>query len=392
MSNQKTISAFAPVFLLALFTLIITSSAYGQALQASGWDFLRQGSDDQSLWYMDRNMTQLGYTFQAEDLPDDTIIQVKGIFPQADYMSIYVYNGRKYTPEDSYIDSDLTADKNNSHAYTIWIAPKSRKELEASNLLHYPDQLRKVTIIMRIYLRDSVFGSTSTPHISLFNVKEKKTQPLPPSARFIPKDRERLHQAIARRSAKFFQPVFQQLNTGALLHSYRIKNFGVRLGELSSHFLLMPVTLKEEEIALIRFKAPKADDKMSRTKADMRYWSLSLGDKESHSLLTRQHDEFTTKEGYVYLAIAPEYPNEQLPSHWNYIHWPADKPLMLVYRHILPSPEFRAPMQQAPAQSIKKLNARQHAGLSMGDYSPMGEIVDHSYQQEQYIKWQDSRF
>ena len=154
---------------------------------------------------------------------------------------------------------------------------------------------------------------------------------------------------------------------------------------------MMPVTLQANETALIRFRAPAvATD--NTTRADLRYWSLSLGYEQSHTLITRYHDELKTDKGVVYLAIASGEPDAQLPSHWNYVRWPTNTPLMLVYRYIMPSSDFSDRIQKAPALPIKKLDPRQHAGLSMGDYSPSGQVVNKPLQRDDYIKWQESSF
>ena len=180
---------------------------------------------------MDKNTTVISYTFLTRDLPKDSIIQIRGSFPKAHYTSIYIYDGRKFIALDGFIDHRLTPDKDDESAYTVWIAPKSRKNLQVSNQLRYPDQLRKVTIVLRIYDTDGIFGATSTPDISAYHPGTGKTLPLPKSARFIPKDSKHLHQAMARRSAKYIQPIFRELNTESTLRSYRIRNLGIRLAE-----------------------------------------------------------------------------------------------------------------------------------------------------------------
>jgi hypothetical protein len=311
--------------------------------------------------YPEGNANYWSYTLQ-NDLEYTYV--VKGKLPNLRYLSFNLYDDKTRSSLSSMVDNDLISDNGND--YELYILPIGSNKYEGKNRMFYDPEMKSSSVFLRYYMPSpQPYGAELLPTIEAYD-KSGKKQKLP--HRFFNRlGSKSLYKILAKVieskiDDKFFQEPVKVIDA--------TKSKGAGLYENKDNsYIVCPLTIEENEVGLLKFKAPKSAKSYNDTDCDLRYWSFSIGDAKTYNFTSMNDNQFkVAQDGFVYIAVGKNLRNYE-NSKYNLIYMQndADPNVILLYRHLLPSKDFKYAIQNIP-QGGK-------AQDYIGDYAPSGKVV-----------------
>ncbi|WDV44932.1 hypothetical protein PV797_15600 [Clostridiaceae bacterium M8S5] len=349
-----------------------------------GWDNEFIGSDPTIKFYPDAYANYWRFGLNRKDSNKNIGLKITGVFPDARYMSINVYNDSNFSPIESITDYDIVPDEGSINQfaslednkykadqhYTIYVVPKGTKNISGKNVVYYDNSLNKISVFLRYYLpNQDDKGGAVLPTIEAFDTTTGEKTDLPKTSKNVGSKRMHIRSSVGNYIIKTIVRPFFLVNRTEDLHSYHLSGNGMYPNK-DNDYLVMPITRKNDEVAVVKFKAPtlsKVNEK------DVRYFSLGQGDIESHNLLTLCDEEIKiADDGYVYLVIGDTKVKNSLDANYNYMPWKADSNMVLIYRNLVSNPNFEGNINLVP--NFKE-NKKATGDAYIGDYAPVGKLV-----------------
>ncbi|MEE9329662.1 MAG: hypothetical protein V3V30_05945 [Parvularculaceae bacterium] len=366
---MKNITAATLSLSLGLLVLAACSSGEGpkdepaQNVITGGWQGQFIGRDETVAFYPDAYANY--WTFHFEQPASPIGLRISGDVPKARYFSFNLYNDINFTSVAALSDQDISI---NSGRYEIVVIPESHTMPDAQNVLTYEAGLIKIALIVRLYVPEQgISGGVALPNIEAFDLKtgEPVALPQPTAPKSKPVSIDKIEALVMN---KVGGPLAH--NIGGDLRSYRVSSGGLYANK-DNQYLVMPVKHDPDQYAVIRFKPPG----FGQTPADVRYWSLSLGDTKSFNFWTL-HDDQATKapDGFIYVVIGDHAP-KGLAGAYNFRGWQGIDPAVLIYRHLLPQKTYANAFDQVPVLDESQIEAGLSATQTIGDTAPIGVLV-----------------
>jgi hypothetical protein len=314
-------------------------------------------------------------------------IRFKAEFMYARYQSYNVYDINTRSSIASIADVATQADAGNENpyltltqptnrAYTVYLLPDIPEAQTYDNKLLFPDKVTDVAVLLRNYLAErDVYGGVALPQIEAFDLVSGESVPVPfplevdfASFTNIVTDLSRIIDLTQ---------LFQSDNT---IKSFRFAGLGL-FPNLDNQYLLAPLRLYPDEVAIIKFRPPSYPATFSELPtAAVRYFSLGLGDSKTYNYRTLADFQFkVSSDGNIYVVIGR---NEAgiiaKAAGLNYMEWvPAlENQGLIVYRNLLTHPDYAYNMNLVP-DVLKNLTqvfntGYLHADTYLEDRAPTG--------------------
>jgi hypothetical protein len=81
------------------------------------------------------------------------------------------------------------------------------------------------------------------------------------------------------------------------------------------------------------------------------------------------------QDGYVYVAIGTETESLKAKAkalNMNFMPWVVGDKMLLIYRHMLPNPDYKIGTNSVPIMDKSKSPIEQSGDKTIGEYSPIG--------------------
>ncbi len=321
-------------------------------------------------------------------------IRIQGIFSKTRYMSFTLYDASTGNELQNITDVDILPDCDQTNpfligmhtsqqSYTIHIVPNGTDISCLQNPLYFDSDLDSISIILRYYVPEiDPFGSTPLPSVSAFNPDDGNmvNHPNPFSLRDTYQDTGNIADAIEN----FFNVQFDE--------NIRFYNLpGNRLfANSDNQYLVTPLSrINEEEVFLIRFKAPNNNANQTR------YWSVNISNEFTRTFNGIKDEDFIiASDGFVNVVIAKDTEANRVKAQGlNFIPWNiASDNMLLVYRMLLPNTDFEGSIHLVPeldgSNNLNIFNQASH--IHIGDYGPIGLRMDQSSYLEDFGGFQVS--
>ena len=392
--------------------------------QEKTWEPAYTGSDPTLLYLPDAYATYWRYGWKRTP-GDPTGFVIKGAFPDARYFSYNVYDDDTKTPSGSFTDFQVKPDNSGTNpftgktdpshqktTYTIYVIPEGTN-FKAKNVLYFPDSLKNVSFFLRYYSAEkNIYGSRPLPVISMFNTRDKQILNAPPSTPvkiskqalkryLVPLFKQlahqfeenpkavlaKIHHRERQQPLKLKELIAQQIvaeafkyfNANGKLESYNMNPAGTYPNH-DSFYLIMPVIRKNDDLLLVKFKAPEfPENSKEYSSSDVRYFSLSQGDEMTFNYSTMKDEDFKINDdGFIYAVIGNDekaVKNKASALNINFIPWRVKEKMLLVYRHMLPNDSFQYGINSVPTLDESKPGKGQEGSAFIGDYAPVGSLI-----------------
>jgi hypothetical protein len=360
-----------------------------------GWQQEFLGSEPGVVFFPDRNVNYWTYRLNRTRAGNHVGIRIQGAYPQARYLGINIYDNSTLSPVASMVDVAIAADPGSVNPflqeewhdhhpagyYTVDVVPEGTVVPGAANVIEYPDDLEAVSIFLRYYLAGpDPRGGFPLPTLSAFDTRTGEPLDFPQPAGKPLEARTRLEAFLQRLAvdyaADLVAPWFD-LNLRERLLAYRPSAAGL-FGNRDNLYLTIPVTKKPDEVAVLRFRPPSFPRRNGEIgEADVRYWSLSLGDRDTFNYWTLSDAEArVADDGYVYVVTGPPVPELlEKAGKYNVIPWELGDQGVLVYRNLLTREGFRGAISRVPELGDGRFTRSFSAGLYIGEYAPDGVLM-----------------
>lgn len=275
------------------------------------WGKTLRGDNQTLLAFPDIFANYWEYTYSYKD-NRNIGLRLTGKFPKARFFNFTVYNDLTQIDASSIEDTNIQPDDNSinpyvketddykANSYTVYIIPKSTPASargDMKNICEFPDDLEMVSVFMRNYLAQQYggdeFGGVDMPAIQAFDVTTGKDVAFP--------KREKCN-------------IHEGLNLPPMDFSTDMKPLPFMRAPLSlmypnspAEYLFTRIKLNEGEVATFRFIPPTAPKGVSEyPTADVRYWSICLGSKDTYSYASIYDTEMPDVDdaGFVTFIIA----------------------------------------------------------------------------------------
>lgn len=334
----------------------------------------------------DAGANYFSYSFKR-NTGDKVGLRFKSKFMYARYQSYNVYDINSRSSLVSLADIDTKADsgsynpyitltQSNYRNYTVNLLPDIPESQNFENKLLYPDSITNISILLRNYLAEQdVYGGVSLPAIEAFDIVSGKGIELPPTLAL---DFSTFSNLIDKYSKLI--DLTQLLQKENQINCFRFAGLGL-FQNLDNQYLLAPVRLYPNEVAIIKFLPPKSPLKFSELPfADVRYYSLCLGDSKTYTYKTTSDFQFkVASDGYIYIVIGRNQPDIiAKAAGLNFLEWVPElkNEGLIIYRNMLTHPAFPYNMNQIPdvLQNLNKIfdNNFLRADTYIGEHAPKG--------------------
>ncbi len=373
--------------------------------QKSTWEKPYIGSQTDVLYLPDANAVYWRYGWERAETDENGYV-IKGQFPDARYFSFNIYDDTTRSSVGSLTDFNIKADdaKNN---YTIYIVPEGTS-IKEKNVLYFKKDLTKVSVFLRHYLPTAnINGNKPLPQIASFDVKSRTTKEAPNSVavpkiskedvdkylipmfnKFMENPEANMEKVLSQSSGKSLnieeliakqvvENTFRFYKKDSLIHAYNLSAAGT-YPNLDNHYLTMPIVrTNKDDVCIVKFKAPNfPKSKNDFLTSDVRYFSLSQGDEMTYNYKTLADYQFIVNpDGYVYVAIGAETASLKAKAkalNINFMPWLVGEKMLLIYRHMLPNPDYKNGTNSVPAMDKSKSPIDQSGDKAIGEYSPIG--------------------
>lgn len=318
---------------------------------------------------------------------DKTGLRLKAKFMYARYQSYNVYNLKTRSSISSLSDVQITPDAGNENPfitltqsdnrnYTVYMLPDIPEAQSYSNKLLYPDSVTDVNVLLRNYLAEKdVYGGVSLPEIEAFDLETGKTIPTPDPLSMTFADFNNIVDDLSR-----IISLTQLLQQGNNIDFFRFAGLGL-FPNLDNQYIFAPLRLYPNEVAILKFRPPNfAGSLLAVPAADVRYFSLCLGDSKTYNYKTLADYRLKiASDGNIYVVIGRKESDIMAKAvGLNFIEWVPElkNEGLIIYRNLLTAADYPYNMNQVP-DVLKNLNQvfnvnYLHADTYIGDRAPKG--------------------
>lgn len=313
-------------------------------------------------------------------------IRMKGEYGDARYMSYNVYNVRTATSVNALLDKDIIVDccgaynpfsdpvRSNQPKYTIEVITKDADSTTLNNVLSYPSDIDSVSIFLRYYLPERTNqANVELPTIEAFDVETGETLDFPTTIAL-----ENIFDvdALADRITSFFNV---QMALGSTIGFYNVNNNGL-FANLDNQYLAAPITKRNDEVYIIRFKPPTHVSELwdIGDSKEVRFWSINQSTAQTTTELGWADKDFVVadSDGFVNIVIADDESELRTKAEGlNFMPWSVESgQMLLVYRNLVTHSDFAGNIAQVPLLDGSNLaNIQiQQAKNFIGEYAPIG--------------------
>lgn len=319
------------------------------------------------------------------------MVRLKGIYPHARYLSITVYDNATGNPLTRIKDVDLDPYPGSvnpfvegnympDQSYELVLLPSHLEMAGFSNVIEFDSSVTNLSVFIRYYLpREDSLGGVNLPQIAAFQ----------PSG----------EQIIAPEALELSNFISQE-DILARIESLKTLLFGVELdstrqffrptadqsglyANIDNDYLVSPLTLSNNEVVLLRWKAPSVAGHFANFHRDVRYYSLSISDVFSFNYATQSDEQlYIASDGFINLVICKS--DSAVMAHstgLNYLQWPSGlvgDEAILLYRNMLTKPNLDHAITSCTSVTDDILGvltnpAAFDATVYMGEFAPTGK-------------------
>ncbi len=392
---------FIPLFIHFLF-LVVSITANGQNIT---WEKPYAGNDPSLLYYPDQNAVYFRYGWENNK---EQGVVIKGKMPEARYFSFNLYNDYSKSSIAALADYEIIPDEGDPSSYTIYILPE-QKAGKYQNQVILPDSVLIASVFLRYYLpANNIYANKPMPDIYLIdnNILKPALPGIPTapmSAADIAKlkslimanpkiisgkERKLLSSSSATMKEKepiiskvMTMPIFKHYTDPKAIGAFNYNSSG-NYPNKDNHYIVMPVVRKKDDVLLVRFKAPTHATTLGDTSKNVRYYSLSQGNEYTNTSIT-MHDEQlkVSNDGFVYVVVAKDTEEARTKANemgLNFMPWLYKERIVLILRHMLPSPGFKQSTREVPLFENGKPAKGQEAHHTIGDFALVGKFISKS--------------
>jgi hypothetical protein len=370
--------------------------------QNTAWGKPYAGNDSSLLYYPDQNAVYFRYGW--ENIKDQGIV-IKGKMPVARYFSFNLYNDYTKSSIAALADYEIIPDDGDITSYTIHIMPE-HKAGKYLNQIILPDSVKIASVFLRYYLPGvNIYANTPLPIIYFF--EKDALKPALPGISMAPmsaddmaklknlvmanpkiisgKERKLLSSGTATIQEK--EPIISKVMTVPIFKHYTDPGFIGAFNYNSSgnfpnkdnHYIVMPVVRKKEDLLVVRFKAPTHALQLGDTSKNVRYFSLSQGNEYTNTSITLHDEQLSvSSDGFIYVVVAKDTKEVRSKAKGmgiNFMPWLYADRMVLILRHMLPSPGFKQSTREVPVFDNRKPAKGQEAQHSIGDFALVGKFI-----------------
>lgn len=394
-------SFLIPIFILIL-SFVTSETIYGQN---TVWEKPFVGNDPSLLYYPDQNAV---YVRHAWENKKGKGILIKGKMPDSRYFSFNLYNDYTKSSIASLADYEIKPDAGDSTGYTIYIMPEGTTGTY-QNIIILPDSVKIASVFLRYYLaRGDNYANKPLPLISML-YEGISNSPLPsiPQPSMTQEDMAKLKRQImanpklisgkerkvlSSSSSTFAEKepiickamtmsIFSHFTNPESISAYRFDPGG-NYPNKDNFYIIMPVVRKRNDLLIVRFKPPGFSNKLGDTTQNVRYFSISQGNEYTNTSIT-MHDEQlrVSNDGFIYVVVANDEQATRTKVNEmgiNFMPWLNKDKLVLILRHMLPSPAFKKSIREVPLFDKGFAALGQEAQLAIGEYALTGKFFKNS--------------
>jgi hypothetical protein len=387
-----------PALVLAAVAMA-AAPAHGQALTVPGdcaWP-LKSNADRANIAYPDQSAQY--WTSAFAGVPG-THLEIHGRFPHARYISFHAYEGS--VPVDKVTDFELRpdkgtnpflpgADRTNPGRYTLRVvpgAPPADPAQRAPNTLYAGrgnngEPLPAATIIYRVYLGEGdQAGGVGLPEVSEV-VDGQGPGSGPAALPACPPNQASASAGLNEALAGEGVPASWPGPAVAAAPTWGVARSGgstTQAGPVSARggnpffpnfdntYLSLAVTRDRGDVVALRAKAPTfTQTRGVRTTGtgQLRYWSFCTNDQYTTRFVgcVADQDAKIDAAGYVTVVVSDtaHRPAGLAPGD-NWLPWGPASDVFVLYRHMLPAPDF--------AQAVQRVPVGADPATTMGEYYP----------------------
>lgn len=384
-----------------------------------GWGETMAGNDPEERTWPDLSENYWEYTFNLSKHPAGSVgLRFKGEFPNVNtrFFNLTIYSDRTTERFGSIEDFNIepeNGDQNpfqqdgvtGTNYFEVNAIPSTVTASAYKNAIVFPANTERITVLLRIYFNDidhgADFGGVELPQITYFDVNTGEDIGEAPRAKSL-----------------YYTRFMGIMNRIPLITSQPKLYFTLAPNVLYQNgptgYVTTANRMHKDSLLMFRFIPPVHPNSIAEnTTADVRYWSICIGDTTTYTLTTLV-DRTVLKDnnGYVNVMIAdPDNSNfatikaKASQMNINLVEWSVEKhgePMMAFYRQMYIHDDFPYSVQKIA--SFPRLNelgqpdpddttpgAHQLANVVLGDYGPFGYKKNISFFLDENFKLEDIR-
>lgn len=324
------------------------------------WGEVLRGDNMQLQFYPDHFAFYWEYTFDAEANPNIGLI-IEGEYPNARFLSYNAYDDDEQTsycekgyslmdveiiPDNGYVNPFTQETNKTNQKYTLYVLPTDAPtsiSSKASNICWFDADVKKVCTILRYYIPEGgISGGVDMPTIKAINLETGEELKAPQRAMSGLRGEMELPSAAFTSAANllFFRAPF----------SYAYPNG-------PSEYCYSRNVLEVEDVMVFNFKAPSYPKSVSEfTTADMRYWSICVGNEETYTpLAISDYQTIIDENGFANYILADinsakyaEVERIAKEKGYNILAWNGQewgKGVMILYRNMVFADDYAHSMR-----------------------------------------------
>jgi len=395
MKSLRPPSLLSARFLAAVALAWLTSccSAGQTGTPGGGWQDVYLGTDPRVPFFPDGNANYWAYHLERGWRGSNIGLRIEGRFPKVHYMSFTVYDDKTFSSVAHLTDFQIRPGGAGINpfapppgaqrpvgGYRILIIPRGSPHAAEANVIEYDPALRAVSVFLRYYSpRGSATGGVPLPQITAFDLTTGRiVQPRVPRIVRIQHGRireELLSRFLDKYVARKLNPLFSVASPDRALSAFRADSQGL-YANADNKYLVVPIVKRSDQVAVLRFKPPTEAGRHGRG-ADVRYWSISLGDDKSHNIETLADEQVKLDaDGYATIVLAEPSPQVvQKARAFNFIPWRLGNRGVLIYRNLITRRDFAGDFDRIPEFSETAAWSQLTGRRFIGAYAPGGRLM-----------------
>lgn len=368
---------------------------------SQSWEPPYDGSDSAVLYYPDQNAVYIRYGWENRKTD---ILVIKGKLPKARYYSYNLYDDRTKGTIAAIADFEVKPDHPQGDSYTIYVVPEKLKG-QYPNQIIVPDSVVFTSVFLRYYLPEN--GILAGVPLPVLNWKKgDQFLPVSPSLpipaknnneaqaleklirsdpkRITKKERQVLTSPASSKDEKerviaklMTVPIFKQAADPNQLGAFNYNSSG-NYPNRDNHYIVMPVNLKNKSLLVVRFKAPTHAVTLGDISKEVRYYSLSQGNEYTNTSITMHDNQLrVSPDGFIYVVVAKEDADVKAKAASmgiNFMPLLYKERIVLILRHMLPSPSFSSSTREVPIFDNRKSAGEQSADKTIGAFALIGKF------------------
>lgn len=384
-----------------------------------GWGVTMAGNDPEERTWPDLSENYWEYTFNLSKYTEGSVgLRFTGEFPRVNtrFFNLTLYSDRTTERLGSIEDFNIepeTGSENpfkkegvtGSNYFEINAIPSSADASKFKNTITFPANTERITVLLRMYFNDIIhgsdFGGVELPKITYFDVNTGEDIGEAPRAKSLYYVR---FMGIMSR-VPLIKPQSKLYFTLAPNVLYQNGPTG---------YVTTANRMHKDSTLMVRFIPPVHPNLVAEnTTADVRYWSICVGDTTTYTLTTLvDRSVMKGEDGFVNIMIAdPGNANiaairaKAAKMKINLVEWSVEKlgePLMIFYRQMYIRQGYEYSVQKmTPFPRLNELGqpdptdttpgVTQLANMVLGDHGPFGYKKNVSFFLDDNFKLEDIR-